>query len=163
MKIHDLAPPPGSKKAAQARGPWHRGQGWQDRGPGHEGRRRAGSISPRFEGGQTPIHRRTPKSKGFKNPFRVEYVVLNLDHLDDFDAGSVVDPGVLRSHGLVAKRGLVKILGRGEVSKALTVRAHAFSKSAIQAIEAAGGSTEIIPAPWGEGRPPAKGNALTNR
>jgi large subunit ribosomal protein L15 len=122
-----------------------------------------GSISPRFEGGQTPIHRRTPKLKGFNNPFRVEYVVINLEHLDDFDAGSVVDPGVLRSHGLVAKRGLVKILGRGEVSKALTVRAHAFSQSAIQAIEAAGGSTEIIPAPWGEGRPPAKGNALTNR
>ena len=87
-----------------------------------------GSISPRFEGGQTPIHRRTPKSKGFNNPFRVEYVVLNLDHLDDFDVGTVVDPGVLRSHGLVAKRGLVKILGRGEVSKALTVRAHAFSQ-----------------------------------
>ena len=101
--------------------------------------------------------------KGFNNPFRVEYVVINLEHLDDFDAGSVIDPGVLRSHGLVAKRGLVKILGRGEVSKALTVRAHAFSQAAIRAIEAAGGSTEIIPAPWGEGRPPAKGNALTNR
>jgi len=89
--------------------------------------------------------------------------VINLEHLDDFDAGAVVDPGVLRSHGLVAKRGLVKILGRGEVTKALTVRAHAFSQSAIQAIESAGGSTEVIPAPWGEGRPPAKGNALTNR
>jgi large subunit ribosomal protein L15 len=163
MKIHDLAPPPGSKTSRKRVGRGIAGKGGKTAGRGSKGAGARGSISPRFEGGQTPIHRRTPKSKGFKNPFRVEYVVLNLDHLDDFDAGSVVDPGVLRSHGLVAKRGLVKILGRGEVSKALTVRAHAFSKGAVQAIEAAGGSTEIIPAPWGEGRPPAKGNALTNR
>jgi large subunit ribosomal protein L15 len=163
MKIHDLAPPPGSKKARRRVGRGIAGKGGKTAGRGMKGAGARGSISPRFEGGQTPIHRRTPKSKGFNNPFRVEYVVINLEHLDDFDAGSVVDPGVLRSHGLVAKRGLVKILGRGEVSKALTVRAHAFSQSAIQAIEAAGGSTEIIPAPWGEGRPPAKGNALTNR
>ena len=163
MKIHDLAPPPGSKKARRRVGRGIAGKGGKTAGRGMKGAGARGSISPRFEGGQTPIHRRTPKLKGFNNPFRVEYVVINLEHLDDFDAGSVVDPGVLRSRGLVAKRGLVKILGRGEVSKALTVRAHAFSKSAIQAIEAAGGSTEIIPAPWGEGRPPAKGNALTNR
>ena len=89
--------------------------------------------------------------------------MVNLDTLEGLDAGDVVDPGVLRSHGLVAKRGLVKILGRGEVSKALTVRAHAFSQGAVSAIEAAGGRVEIIPAPWGEGRPPARGNALTNR
>jgi large subunit ribosomal protein L15 len=163
MKIHDLAPPPGSKKARRRVGRGIAGKGGKTAGRGMKGAGARGSISPRFEGGQTPIHRRTPKLKGFNNPFRVEYVVINLEHLDDFDAGSVVDPGVLRSRGLVAKRGLVKILGRGEVSKALTVRAHAFSQSAIQAIEAAGGSTEIIPAPWGEGRPPAKGNALTNR
>jgi large subunit ribosomal protein L15 len=163
MKIHDLAPPPGSKKARRRVGRGIAGKGGKTAGRGMKGAGARGSISPRFEGGQTPIHRRTPKLKGFNNPFRVEYVVINLEHLDDFDAGSVIDPGVLRSHGLVAKRGLVKILGRGEVSKALTVRAHAFSQAAIRAIEAAGGSTEIIPAPWGEGRPPAKGNALTNR
>ena len=163
MKIHDLAPPPGSKTKRRRVGRGIAGKGGKTAGRGSKGSGARGSVSPRFEGGQTPIHRRTPKSKGFKNPFRVEYVVLNLDHLDDFDAGSVVDPGVLRSHGLVAKRGLVKILGRGEVTKALTVRAHAFSQSAIQAIESAGGSTEVIPAPWGDGRPPAKGNALTNR
>ena len=163
MKIHDLAPPPGSKTKRRRVGRGIAGKGGKTAGRGSKGSGARGSVSPRFEGGQTPIHRRTPKSKGFKNPFRVEYVVINLEHLDDFDAGAVVDPGVLRSHGLVAKRGLVKILGRGEVTKALTVRAHAFSQSAIQAIESAGGSTEVIPAPWGDGRPPAKGNALTNR
>ena len=163
MKIHDLAPPPGSKTARKRVGRGIAGKGGKTAGRGSKGSGARGSVSPRFEGGQTPIHRRTPKAKGFKNPFRVEYVVINLEHLDEFDAGAVVDPGVLRSKGLVAKRGLVKILGRGEVTKALTVRAHAFSQSAIQAIESAGGSTEVIPAPWGEGRPPAKGNALTNR
>jgi large subunit ribosomal protein L15 len=83
--------------------------------------------------------------------------------LESLDAGTEIDPGVLRSHGLVAKRGLVKILGRGELSKALTVEAHGFSQGAIRAIEAAGGRVETIPAPWGDGRPPARGNALTNR
>jgi large subunit ribosomal protein L15 len=163
MKIHDLVPAPGAKTARKRVGRGVAGKGGKTAGRGSKGTGARGNVSARFEGGQTPIHRRTPKAKGFKNPFRVEYVVINLDHLDAFDAGAEIDPGVLRSHGLVAKRGLVKILGRGEVSKALTVRAHAFSQGAIRAIEGAGGRTEIIPAPWGEGRPPAKGNALTNR
>ena len=72
-------------------------------------------------------------------------------------------PDTLRAHGLVAKRGLVKVLGRGELTKSLTVRAHGFSAAAVRAIEAAGGTTEVIPAPWGDRRPPARGNALTNR
>jgi large subunit ribosomal protein L15 len=88
---------------------------------------------------------------------------VNLDALEALEGTRTVDPGVLRGHGLVAKRGLVKILGRGELTKALTVRAHAFSASAVRAIEAAGGTTETIPLPWGEGRPPARGNALANR
>jgi len=106
--------------------------------------------------------RRTPKAKGFKNPFRVEYAVVNLDVLDAFDAGTEVDPGTLRSRGLVAKQGLVKVLGRGELTKALTVRAHAFSAAATRAIEGAGGRVERLPLPFRR-RPPAKGNALTNR
>jgi len=89
--------------------------------------------------------------------------VVNLDTLDAFDAGAEVDPDALRRKGLVAKRGLVKVLGRGELTKALTVRVHGFSASAKQAIEAAGGSVEVVPAPWGDRRPPARGNALTNR
>ena len=163
MKIHDLQPSPGAKTPRRRVGRGIAGKGGKTAGRGTKGQGARGSIAPRFEGGQTPLHRRTPKSKGFKNPFRVEYVVVNLDTLESLDAGNEVDPTVLRAHGLVAKRGLVKILGRGELSKALTVRAHGFSQGAISAIEGAGGRVEVIPAPWGDGRPPARGNALTNR
>jgi large subunit ribosomal protein L15 len=163
MKIHDLQPAPGSKTPRRRVGRGIGGKGGKTAGRGTKGQGARSKIHPRFEGGQTPLHRRTPKAKGFKNPFRVEYVVVNLDTLEALDAGNQIDPGVLRTHGLVAKRGLVKVLGRGELSKALTVKAHAFSASAVEAIEAAGGSTEVIPAPWGDGRPPARGNALTNR
>jgi large subunit ribosomal protein L15 len=162
MKIHDLKPAAGAKTPRRRVGRGIAGKGGKTAGRGMKGTGARGTVSPRFEGGQTPIHRRTPKAKGFNNPFRVEYVVVNLDTLEGLDE-TEIDPGVLRSHGLVAKRGLVKILGRGEVSKALTVRANAFSQSAIRAIEAAGGRTEVIPAPWGDRRPPARGNALTNR
>jgi large subunit ribosomal protein L15 len=163
MKIHDLQAAPGSRTPRRRVGRGIAGKGGKTAGRGMKGQGARDTVSVRFEGGQTPLHRRTPKVKGFKNPFRVEYVVVNLDTLERFDAGSEVDPGVLRSHGLVAKRGLVKILGRGELTKSLTVRAHAFSAGAIRAVEAAGGRVETIPAPWGEGRPAARGNALTNR
>ena len=163
MKVHDLQPPPGSKTPRRRVGRGIAGKGGKTAGRGTKGQGARNNISPRFEGGQTPLHRRTPKAKGFKNPFRVEYVVVNLDTLEGLDAGAEVDPGVLRFHGLVAKRGLVKILGRGELTKALTVRAHAFSAGAVRAVEAAGGRVETIPLPWGEGRPAARGNALTNR
>jgi large subunit ribosomal protein L15 len=163
MKIHDLKPPPGSKKARRRVGRGIAGKGGKTAGRGMKGTGARDTVSPRFEGGQTPLHRRTPKAKGFRNPFRVEYVVVNLDTLEGLDVGTDIDPGVLRAHGLVAKRGLVKILGRGELTRALTVRAHAFSQGAIRAIEAAGGRVETIPAPWGDRRPPAHGNALSNR
>jgi large subunit ribosomal protein L15 len=163
MKIHDLKPPPGSKTAPRRVGRGIAGKGGKTAGRGTKGTGARDNVSPRFEGGQTPLHRRTPKAKGFRNPFRVEYVVVNLDTLESLDAGNDIDPGVLRARGVVAKRGLVKILGRGELSRALTVRAHAFSRGAIRAIEAAGGRVETIPAPWGERRPPAQGNALSNR
>jgi large subunit ribosomal protein L15 len=163
MKVHDLKPAPGSKKARRRVGRGIAGKGGKTAGRGMKGTGARSNVSPRFEGGQTPIHRRTPKAKGFRNPFRVEYVIVNLDTLDSLDVGNEIDPGILRAHGLVAKRGLVKILGRGELSRALTVRAHGFSQGAIRAIEAAGGRVETIPAPWGDGRPPARGNALSNR
>jgi large subunit ribosomal protein L15 len=163
MKIHDLAPAPGAHRARRRVGRGVGGKGGKTAGRGTKGQGARDTVTPRFEGGQTPLHRRTPKAKGFKNPFRVEYHVVNLDTLEGLDVGTDIDPAVLRAHGVVAKQGLVKILGRGELSKALTVRAHAFSQGAIRAIEAAGGRTETIPAPWGEGRPPARGNALTNR
>jgi large subunit ribosomal protein L15 len=109
-----------------------------------------------------PLARRVPKLKGFTNPFRVEYTVVNLDALESYD-GDTVTPEGLREQGMVHK-GLVKVLGRGELTRALTVSAHAFSTSAEQAITAAGGTVEIVPPPFGNGRPAARGfNALTNR
>src|SRR3954471_19464916 len=162
MKIHDLQPSPGAKTPRRRVGRGIAGKGGKTAGRGTKGQGARNNIAPGFEGGQTPLMRRTPKAKGFKNPFRVEYVVVNLDTLAGFDAGTEVDPGVLRSRGLVHKHGLVKVLGRGELDKALTVRAHAFSAAAVRAIEGAGGRTERLPMPFRR-RPPAKGNALTNR
>ncbi len=109
-----------------------------------------------------PLSRRVPKLKGFKNPFRVEYAVVNLNVLQSFD-GDEVTPDALRARGLVRKQGLVKVLGRGQLSRALHVKAHAFSKTAEQAITGAGGSVEVLPSPYGDGRPPARGSALSNR
>ena len=163
MKLHDLKPDPGAKRARRRVGRGIGGKGGKTAGRGSKGQGARNTVSPRFEGGQTPLHRRTPKSKGFTNPFRVEYHVVNLDTLEMFDSGAEVTPDTLRAQGLVAKRGLVKVLGRGELTKSLTVRAHGFSESAVRAIEGAGGSTQVIPAPWGDRRPPARGNALTNR
>ena len=163
MKLHDLKPDPGSKRVRRRVGRGIGGKGGKTAGRGSKGQGARNTVSPRFEGGQTPLHRRTPKSKGFTNPFRVEYHVVNLDTLEMFDGGAEVTPDTLRAQGLVAKRGLVKVLGRGELTKSLTVPAHGFSEAAVRAIEAAGGSTQVIPAPWGDRRPPARGNALTNR
>ncbi len=163
MKIHDLKPAPGSHQKPRRVGRGIGGKGGKTAGRGTKGQGARSKVPAGFEGGQTPLHRRTPKLKGFNNPFRVEYHVVNLSTLDAFEAGSEVNPETLRSRGLVSKRGLVKILGRGELTKRLTVRAHGFSKSAVQAIEAAGGSVTVLPPPWGDGRPPAKGNAHTNR
>jgi large subunit ribosomal protein L15 len=163
MKVHDLVPAPGSRREARRVGRGIGGKGGKTAGRGTKGTGARGTVSPRFEGGQTPIHRRTPKAKGFNNPFRVEYHVVNLDLLDGFDTGAEVSPDTLREHGLVAKQGLVKVLARGELTKKLTVRAHGFSAAAVRAIEAAGGTATVIPAPWADGRPPARGNQHTNR
>ena len=163
IKIHDLKPAPGSKQSPRRVGRGIGGKGGKTAGRGMKGTGARNTVKPGFEGGQTPLTRRIPKAKGFRNPFRVEYHVVNLDTLEEFSGGNEINPETLREHGLVAKQGLVKVLGRGEITKKLTVRAHAFSASAKQAIENAGGSVEIVPPPWGDRRPPAKGNALTNR
>jgi large subunit ribosomal protein L15 len=162
MKVHDLTPPPGSTKARRRVGRGVAGKGGKTAGRGTKGQGARGQIKPGFEGGQLPLKQRIPKLKGFKNPFRVEYVVVNLDTLEEA-SGQTVSPETLRGAGLVAKHGLVKVLGRGELTRKVDVSAHAFSASAIAAIEAAGGTTTVIAPPWGRGRPPAKGNALTNR
>ena len=162
MKIHDLKPPAGSKTARRRVARGIAGKGGKTAGRGMKGQRARSKVKPGFEGGQTPIARRTPKAKGFKNPFRVAYQAINLDVLDG-TGDDEVTPESLHAAGLTHKGALVKVLGRGEINRAVTVSAHAFSASAEAAITAAGGSVTIVPAPWGDRRPPAKGNHLTNR
>ncbi len=162
MKVHDLKPPAGSSSPRRRVGRGIAGKGGKTAGRGTKGQGARNNIKPGFEGGQLPLAQRIPKLKGFNNPFRVEYTVVNLDAIEAF-TGDVVNPETLRAVGLVHKRGLVKVLGRGELTRKVTVSAHAFSRSAVAAIEGAGGSTEVLSPPWGDRRPPAKGNALTNR
>jgi len=162
VKVHDLAPAPGSTRARRRVGRGIAGRRGKTAGRGTKGQGARNNIKPGFEGGQLPLAQRIPKLKGFKNPFRVEYVVVNLDALQSFD-GAEVTPEALRAKGLVHKHGLVKVLGNGELARAVKVSAHAFSKSAQEAITAAGGSVTVLPPPFGTGRPPAKGNHLTNR
>ncbi|HWI02659.1 MAG TPA: 50S ribosomal protein L15 [Acidimicrobiales bacterium] len=162
MKVHDLKPAPGATRDRKRVGRGIGGKGGKTAGRGTKGQGARGSVKPGFEGGQMPLSRRVPKLKGFKNPFRVEFAVVNLDALEQFD-GDVVSPEALREKGLVHKHGLVKVLGRGELTRTLRVSAHGFSKSAEAAITAAGGTVEVLPLPFGHGRPPASGNALTNR
>jgi large subunit ribosomal protein L15 len=148
MSLNNLRPPKGMKHPKKRIG---RGQGsgnGKTAGRGHKGAKsRSGFHFKRgFEGGQMPLHRRVPK-RGFHNPFRVEYEVVNLDTLGlRFDAGTVVTPELLREHGLLARgaKKKVKILARGEVGKALTVHAHKFSGKAAEKIAAAGGATEQL-------------------
>jgi large subunit ribosomal protein L15 len=162
MKVHDLRPAPGSRQRPKRVGRGIGGRGGKTAGRGTKGQGARDTIPPWFEGGQMPLSRRIPKLKGFTNPFRVEYTVVNLDALQSF-AGDEVTPETLRARGLVRKQGMVKVLGRGQLDRALRVRAHAFSRSAERAIREAGGSVEVIPPPFGHGRPPARGSALTNK
>ena len=162
MKLHDLQPAPGSRRDRRRVGRGTAGKGGKTAGRGTKGQGARDTVPVGFEGGQLPLQQRIPKLKGFKNPFRVEYAVVNLDTLEAV-GGDEVSPESLRAAGLVHKHGLVKVLGRGELTRAVRVKAHAFSGSAERAITAAGGTVEVLPPPFGHGRPPAKGNALTNR
>jgi len=146
MDLSHLKPPKGAKhpKKRVGRGPGS-GHG-KTAGRGHKGAQsRSGYKNKRgFEGGQMPLHRRVPK-RGFHNPFRVTYAVVNLDTLADrFEAGALVTPELLRERGVVRTDGPIKILARGEVAKALTVRAHKFSGKAAEKIAAAGGTAEAL-------------------
>ncbi len=147
MNLSDLKPAPGSvrKRKRVGRGPGS-GHG-KTSTRGHKGRksRSGGSSPPGYEGGQMPLQRRLPK-RGFHNPTRREFAVVNLAQLEQkFEAGATVDPAALRASGLVRRSAMpVKVLGTGALSKALTVRAHGFSASARQAIASAGGTAEVL-------------------
>jgi large subunit ribosomal protein L15 len=140
LKVHHLRPAPGSHKPKSRVG---RGEGSKGKtaGRGTKGTKARYQVPAAFEGGQMPFHMRVPKLKGFINPFRTEYQVVNLDKLNAlFPDGGDVDPEVLVERGAVRKGELVKILGSGEVTSALTVKAHRFSGTARQKITAAGGT-----------------------
>jgi len=146
MDVSNLTPAPGSTKNRKrlGRGPGS-GTG-KTAGRGHKGRgaRSGGNTHPGFEGGQMPLQRRLPK-RGFYNPFRQEFSVVNLQQLEQgFAAGSTVDPAALVDGGLARKGRAGKMLARGELSKALTVQAHAFSEKAKERIAQAGGSAEVL-------------------
>ncbi|EDP74972.1 50S ribosomal protein L15 [Hydrogenivirga sp. 128-5-R1-1] len=147
MKLHELQPHPGATREKKRVGRGiAAGQG-KTAGKGHKGQKtRSGdrTVPPYFEGGQTPLHQRIPK-RGFTNPNRKEYAVVNLKTLDKlFEEGEEVTPERLAEKGLCSKNDLVKVLGDGELTKKLTVKAHAFSKTAKEKLEKAGGTCEVI-------------------
>ena len=142
LKPHHLRPAPGAKTAKTRVGRGRAGARGKTAGRGTKGSKARGTVSARFEGGQMPLHMRLPKLKGFKNPFRVEYQVVNLARLSAlYPNGGTVNIDDLVDKGAVRAGRPVKILGTGEVSAALQVSAHAFSTSAKEKITAAGGST----------------------
>jgi large subunit ribosomal protein L15 len=146
MKLHELAPAEGSRHTRKRIG---RGIGsgtGKTSGKGHKGQkaRSGGGVRPGFEGGQNPIYRRLPK-RGFTNFTRKEFALVNLDDLNKFTAGTEVTPEVLLEAGIVKNpKDGIKILGNGEVTVELSVKANKFSKSAVEKIQAAGGKTEVI-------------------
>ena len=149
MGLENLKPAHGSTHSKKRVGRGHgTGQGTQA-GRGHKGAQsRSGySFKRGFEGGQMPLHRRVPK-RGFHNPFRTEYAVVNLDAIEKlFESGAEVTPELLREKGLVhGKRAPIKVLARGDVSKKLTVKAHKFSGKAAEKLAAAGGAAEVLEA-----------------
>jgi large subunit ribosomal protein L15 len=144
MRLHDLKPAPGSRHRPKRVGRGNANKG-KTSGRGQKGQKARNSVHPWFEGGQMPLQRRIPKWGGFTNRNRISYAVVNVARLDEvFDAGAVVTPDELSSRGIVRRRSKVKVLAQGDIGKALTVRAHRFSKQAEEKIRSAGGTTEVI-------------------
>ena len=146
LKLHNLAPAPGSKKKKIRVGRGEGGRRGKTAGRGTNGLKARSRLRPGFEGGQTPLAMRLPKLKGFTNPNKEEFAIVNLDSLSVFDKGSEVTPNSLRERGLIRHKGKVKVLAEGDLDKALTVKAHAFSANARQKIEKAGGTVEVLQA-----------------
>jgi large subunit ribosomal protein L15 len=144
MKLHHLRPAAGSKQRKIRVGRGESGRRGKTAGRGTKGQKARGAVRPGFEGGQMPLQRRLPKLKGFKNRNKEVFVVVNIDRLAEFDANGTVTPDDLRARGIAKKRGRIKILGEGELDRALTVKAHAFSLGAAEKIRAAGGTVEVV-------------------
>ena len=145
MKLHHLKPAEGSKSRKIRVGRGEGGRRGKTAGRGTKGQKARSKVRPGFEGGQTPLQRRLPKLKGFKNRNKEYFALINVGKLDDnFGAGDAVGPELLHERGLVKKRGRVKVLGEGDINVALTVKAHAFSLGAVEKIKAAGGTVEVV-------------------
>ena len=145
MKLHELAPAPGANSESYRKGRGHGSGNGKTAGKGHKGQkaRSGGSIRPGFEGGQMPLQRQIPK-RGFKNIFATEYAIVNVGDLEIFENGTVVNEQTLVEAGLLKKTlDGVKVLGKGELTKQLTVEVAAFSESAKQKIEEVGGKAEV--------------------
>ncbi|MFC6294281.1 50S ribosomal protein L15 [Lactiplantibacillus daoliensis] len=143
MKLHELTPSEGSRFSRRRIGRGDSSGQGKTSGRGQKGQKARGKVRVGFEGGQMPLYRRIPK-RGFTNINRKEFAVVNLDGLNRFDDGAEVTPESLKEAGLVKKSAAVKILGNGKLDKKLTVKANKFSETAVKAIEAAGGKTEVI-------------------
>lgn len=146
MKLHELSPTPGSAKKAYRKGRGAGSGNGKTAGKGHKGQnaRSGGGVRPGFEGGQMPLQRRIPK-RGFVNIFATSYVTINVEDLNCFEDGAIVDANAMKAAGLLKKTlDGVKVLGRGEITKKLTVNVAAFSASAKEKIEKAGGKAEVI-------------------
>ncbi len=146
MKMHELSPAFGSTKEAKRIGRGHGSGNGNTAGKGHKGlKARAGhGMRPGFEGGQMPLHRRVPK-RGFNNIFAEEWAAINVSALEVFEDGAVVDAAALTEKGIIKKANLpIKVLGNGKITKKLTVKLNAFSASAAEKINSAGGKAEVI-------------------
>lgn len=146
MKLHELSSATGSRHTRKRVGRGTSSGMGKTSTRGHKGQnaRSGGGVRPGFEGGQNPLYRRLPK-RGFTNRFRTEYAIVNLEDLNNFAAGTEITPEVLMETGIVkAPKDGIKILGNGELTVKLTVKANKFSQSAIEKIQAAGGQTEVI-------------------
>ena len=144
MKLHHLKPAEGSKKRKLRVGRGEAGRRGKTAGRGTKGQKARGTVRPGFEGGQMPLQRRLPKLKGFKSRNKEVFTVINVQRLEEFDADTTITPAVLRDLGYVNHRGRVKVLGEGELTKKLSVHAHAFSLGAVEKIKAAGGEVTVV-------------------
>ncbi|ACV61258.1 ribosomal protein L15 [Desulfofarcimen acetoxidans DSM 771] len=146
MFLHEIKPNPGARKEPKRKGQGIGSGNGKTAGRGHKGQnaRSGGGVRPGFEGGQMPLQRRLPK-RGFNNIFAKEIAAINVDDLNRFENGETITPEMLKECRLIRKfKDGVKILGHGELKKSLTVQANAFSKAAVEKIEAAGGKAEVI-------------------
>jgi large subunit ribosomal protein L15 len=169
MRVHDLSPAPGATKQRKRVARGIGGKGGKTAGRGTKGQHARNTVARGFEGGQMPLKQRVPKLRGFNNPFRVEYRAINLDTLGEL-AGVVdgpIDLQALVAHGLARKTDYIKVLARGALTSKVDVHAHAVSKAAEAAINAAGGTVTLVPLPFKAegkaGRPAVKGNQFANR